>query len=138
MAVQFNKPVYDFLGYKLIKVNFNRLNDGLLEKFSISISNSDIDDNSKIYSFFINVTMYFKDNVESKFEFLTAFLINDMEWFNSLNSTFRDSMFFSVVFPFIRQKINELCDDSRESVKIPIVNLKNTNLCKEVVFILNK
>ena len=42
MAVQFNKPVYDFLGYKLIKVNFNRLNDGLLEKFSISISNSDI------------------------------------------------------------------------------------------------
>ena len=40
MAVQFNKPVYDFLGYKLIKVNFNRLNDGLFEIDIENFSNS--------------------------------------------------------------------------------------------------
>ena len=29
-----SKPVYDFLGYKLLKVMFNRYNDEKLEKFS--------------------------------------------------------------------------------------------------------
>ena len=42
-------------------------------------------------------------------------------------------MFFSIVFPFIRQKINEFCDDSRELVRLPIVNLKNICLDQEVV-----
>ena len=53
---------------------------------------------------------------------------------NELDNNMRDSMFFSIVFPFIRQKINEFCDDSRETIKLPIINLKHTRLDKEVIF----
>lgn len=128
-----NKPVYEFLGYKLLKVNFNRYNDEKLSKFSFKIINRNYNNEDNVYSFCVSVNLDFKDNEESNFIFLTAFLINDIKWYSSLDNNIRDSMFFSIVFPFIRQKINEFCDDSRELVRLPIVNLKNICLDQEVV-----
>lgn len=128
-----NKPVYEFLGYKLLKVNFNRYNDEKLSKFSFKIINRNYNNEDNVYSFCVSVNLDFKDNEESNFIFLTAFLINDIKWYSSLENNIRDSMFFSIVFPFIRQKINEFCDDSRELVRLPIVNLKNICLDQEVV-----
>lgn len=129
-----NKPVYEFLGYKLLKVRFNRYTDDNLEKFSFMILDKNYNEENNVYSFCINVMLKFKNNDESNFTFLTAFLINDKEWFLSLDSNLRDSMLFSIVFPFVRQKINELCDDSREATRLPIINLKNSRLDKEVTF----
>ena len=129
-----NKPVYEFLGYKLLKVNFNRYNDEKLSKFSFKIINRNYNNEDNVYSFCVSVNLDFRDNEESNFIFLTAFLINDIKWYSSLENNIRDSMFFSIVFPFIRQKINEFCDDSRELVRLPIVNLKNICLDQEVVF----
>lgn len=128
-----NKPVYEFLGYKLLKVNFNRYNDEKLSKFSFKIINRNYNNEDNVYSFCVSVNLDFRDNEESNFIFLTAFLINDIKWYSSLENNIRDSMFFSIVFPFIRQKINEFCDDSRELVRLPIVNLKNICLDQEVV-----
>lgn len=128
-----NKPVYEFLGYKLLKVNFNRYNEEKLSKFSFKIINRNYNNEDNVYSFCVSVNLDFKDNEESNFIFLTAFLINDIKWYSSLENNIRDSMFFSIVFPFIRQKINEFCDDSRELVRLPIVNLKNICLDQEVV-----
>ncbi|MBQ4570245.1 MAG: hypothetical protein IJB21_00960 [Bacilli bacterium] len=128
-----NKPVYEFLGYKLLKVNFHRYNDEKLSKFSFKIINRNYNNEDNVYSFCVSVNLDFKDNEESNFIFLTAFLINDIKWYSSLENNIRDSMFFSIVFPFIRQKINEFCDDSRELVRLPIVNLKNICLDQEVV-----
>ena len=138
MSVEYMKPAYDFLGYKIIKVELNRFNDGLIEKFKLSISNNNYDEEKQVYSFLINVKLYFKDNDESIFKFFTAFKINDSNWFEMLEEDVKNTMFFSIVFPFVRQKVNELCDDSRELIRLPIVNLKNANLTKEVVFTLNK
>jgi hypothetical protein len=127
-----SKPVYDFLGYKLLKVMFNRYNDEKLEKFSFIVTDQHF--NNNVFSFCVNTKLFFKDNDESNFIFLSAFYINDLDWYNELDNNMRDSMFFSIVFPFIRQKINEFCDDSRETIKLPIINLKHTRLDKEVIF----
>lgn len=129
-----SKPVYDFLWFKLLNVSFNRYNDGKLEEFSFRVSDQNFNEDNKVFSLCINTRLKFQDNDDSTLLFLTAFHINDLEWFYRLDDQMKDSMFFSIVFPFIRQKINELCDDSRESVKIPIVSLKNIRLDKEVVF----
>ena len=130
----YSKPAYDFLGYKLLKVIFNRYNDEKLLRFSFKVTDQYNNEKDNEYSFCINTKLTFKENEESSFIFLSAFHINDINWYKELDEGFRDSLFFSVVFPFIRQKINEFCDDSREAIKIPIVNLKNTNLKKEVIF----
>ena len=130
----YSKPAYDFLGYKLLKVIFNRYNDEKLLRFSFKVTDQYYNEKDNVYSFCINTKLTFKENEESSFIFLSAFHINDINWYKELDEGFRDSLFFSVVFPFIRQKINEFCDDSREAIKIPIVNLKNTNLKKEVIF----
>lgn len=129
-----NKPVYEFLGYKLLKVKFNRYNDEKLGMFSFKITDRNYNNDDNVYSFCVSVKLDFKDNEKSDFVFLTAFLINNIEWYNSLEDNMRDSMFFSIVFPFVRQKINEFCDDSRDLVRLPIVNLKNVCLDQEVVF----
>ena len=129
-----NKPVYDFLGYKLLNASFNRFNDNNLQQFSIIITDRYYNEQNQVYSFSIKLKLNFKGNDISSIQFLTAFLINDKTWFELLDNNMRDAMFFSIVFPFIRQKINEFCDDSREQVKLPIINLKDITLDKEVIF----
>ena len=66
--------------------------------------------------------------------FSAGFKINDEKWFNELEENARNAMFFSVVFPFVREKINMICDDSRGGFMIPIIDLKTFNISKEVVF----
>lgn len=103
-------------------------------RFSFKVTEQYYNEKDNVYSFCINIKLTFKENEESSFIFLSAFHINDINWYKELDEGFKDSLFFSVVFPFIRQKINEFCDDSRDAIMIPIVNLKNTNLKKEVIF----
>lgn len=130
-------PVYQFLGYKLIEAEFHRNNDEIVDKFSFQVIKSEFNKENNNYNCLINVKLHFKECEESKFLFLAGFKINDEEWFNGLKEESKDSIFFSIVFPFIRQKINVFCDDSRQAFIIPIVDLKGIDVRKEVVYTLN-
>ena len=129
-----NIPVYEFLGFNILKIDFLRVDEDIINKFSIHMNKSDYDSEEKIFSCLIKVKLYFNNDNESLFMFSAGFKINDEKWFNELEENARNAMFFSVVFPFVREKINMICDDSRGGFMIPIIDLKTFDISKEVVF----
>ena len=133
-----NFPLYQFLGYKMLESHFYRKTDDTIKYFTIHVLNNEYHKDSSIYNIFIKLKLKFENCDESTFTFLSGYKINDEKWLNSLNDNSIKSLFFSVVFPFIREKINSICDDSRGGLIIPIIDLRGIDLSNEVIFTSNK
>jgi preprotein translocase subunit SecB len=128
------KPVYEFLGYKLKNAVYHRKIDGKLVSFSLQVPDENFDESSAIYSLKIIITLSFDGNEKTFFEFSSGFKINEIEWYKTFDVTnIRKSFFGSAVFPFIREKINNITDDSRGSIMLPIIDLRNVNLKEGIV-----
>lgn len=132
-----NFPVYQFLGFKTIESHFFRNTDKKIKKFSVQVLNSEYQKENKIYNIYIIIKLEFGDCKESSFIFIAGYKINNEQWMNELDENTINSLFFSVVFPFIREKINCLCDDTRGGLIIPIIDLRGIDVTKEVVFTAN-
>jgi hypothetical protein len=133
-----NNPVYQFIGFKLLEAKLSRNTDGQLTSFSIQVNNNNYDKEQKICNSFTVVKLNFEGCDESKFTFLSGYKINDEEWFANLETENKNSIFLSVIFPFIREKIRNICDDSRGSFVMPIIDLRGLKLENEIVFNIKK
>ena len=123
-------PVYNFLGYKTVNIDYK--NNGEDSNNFVAISCSGKMSENDMYLLDINVSADFiKDNV-SKFCFESAFKINDMEWFNKLTEQQKQSVFFSIVFPFIREKLFAITSDVRQGLFIPTLDLKTMDVSKGI------
>ncbi len=127
-----NNPVYEFLGYKLISSIYSRKKYTLIEYFSIKTNSSLFDEEKSIYKVNIELIIKFYEDELSSFNFLAEFKINDLDWKKQLDNNVLDSLFVSVVFPYIREKIYALTNDSRGAVNLPIIDLRNIVLSKGV------
>lgn len=130
-----NIPVYDFLGIKIINVNFTRTANTEIEYFNVKTYNRDFDAKSKIFSFFIELIIKYEEEEESKFVFAVAFKINDLEWKNKANDDILESLFVSTVFPYIREKVSTITDDSRGRFVLPIIDLRSVSLASGTRFL---
>lgn len=134
-----NLSIYQFLGFKIVRVDLNRETEGKVEKFSIQLADTYYNDKENIYTILINVKIVFEGCNETKFTFVSGYQIIDKKWFVETEKNVVDSLFISVVFPFIREKINNICDDSRGAFIIPIIDFRNINVNNEIVFsLINK
>ena len=131
---QSNAPVYFFLGFKLLEGNFVRFNDKPMKSFGIKILDSIFDTESSIHVMTTQFSMNFDEEEESSFIFNSAYQINDIEWYQKLKKEQVDALFFSVVFPYIREKIHALTNDNRGSVDIPIIDLRHADLSEGATF----
>lgn len=131
------KAVYDFLGYGLTEINYKNTHSKDNTYISICVINDKFDDIRKIYSFSVKITTDY-DEKESWFIFETAFIINDISWFNSYSDNEKKSIFFSIVFPFIREKILSITSDIQTGLFIPIIDMKSIDLSKEFRLIKKK
>ena len=129
-----NMPVYSFLGFNLLKCNYNRLGKEKLTNFSLKLKGYDYDENMKIYSIGLKVILQFGKDEYSTFLFNAGFKINDDAWKNAMKDKDLNQLFTSVVFPFLRKMISDITDDSRGSFIIPIIDLRNVDLDKGVTF----
>lgn len=124
------KPVYDFLGYSLNEVKY--INEHKENTYiSISVPNDFFDNDKNVYSLLICVSSDFAKE-ESRFVFQSSYKINDLPWFNSINLNQRKAIFFSIVFPFIREKILSITSDSNPGLAIPIIDVRNMNFEMEL------
>ncbi len=78
--------------------------------------------------------MFFGDQQESTFIFNAGFQINDRNWYQGIQKKQIDALFFSVVFPYIREKIHSLSNDYRGSVNIPTIDLRQADLSEGATF----
>ncbi len=127
-------PAYDFLGYKILKIKLNREKDGDIENFSVQVIKGEYNANEQIYNCLIRVKLQFENCEKSEILFLSGYKIYDNEWFLKLEETNKNNMFFSIAFPYIREKINSICDDCRNPFRIPVIDLRQLNVNNEILF----
>lgn len=124
------QPVYSFLGYKLLEVNYKNNLQHSNTYISISCSGKLVD--KDLYILNVKVCADFIPDEESSFLFESAFRINDKEWFNELDDKPLQSILFSVVFPFIREKIFTITSDINQGLFIPTLDLKSIDVSKGI------
>ena len=124
-----NIPVYQFIGYRLLKANFNRIQEGNIDYITIRNIQSELK-NENTFILIVEILIKYENNESSTFVFDSCFKINDIKWFNELDGNLVNNLFISVIFPYIRQKIYEVTNDSRGGLQIPIVDLRNIDLTK--------
>ncbi|MFA7157225.1 MAG: hypothetical protein WC123_06000 [Bacilli bacterium] len=129
-----NKPVYFFLGFRLLEATFKRSSDEPIKSFGVKIIDSSFDDNTGIHVITTQFSMIINKEDESTFVFNSGYQVNDLEWYKSIDKEQIDALFFSVVFPYIREKIHSLTNDYRGSVDIPIIDLRHANLSEGATF----
>lgn len=133
MIVNNNEPVYSFLGYRLLQAMYIRTNDNPLETFGVKIMDSKLKENN-IHLITVQFNMKFQGCEDSIFIFNAGFKINDHKWYTDMGNLRIDALFFSVLFPFIREKIFSLSSDYRKYIDIPILDLRNVNLSEGIEF----
>ncbi|MCF7930629.1 MAG: hypothetical protein K9L02_03855 [Acholeplasmataceae bacterium] len=132
-------PVYNFLGYHLLQAQYYRkLNSGI-EKFSIKMTDHSYNKKTKNYVINFKIFLKFNDIIEeSVFEFEGGFHINDEKWKDEITSNMLNSLFFSVIFPYVRNKIYSITDDINTGVQLPIIDLRGVDLTKDTIFYSNR
>lgn len=131
-----NMPVYSFLGYKLFKADIIHEKDtSIVEEFKIHIIKSEYLVEKKVYSMLIEISFKFENENEfSKMIFGSAIKINDETWLSKLEDNQKNSIFFSISFPYIRNMVSNLTDDSRGRFDLPILDIRSVDFTKGVVF----
>lgn len=129
-----NKPPYDYLGYKILKSDVHREQDGGIELFSIKVMQGIYDEDKSIYSLDVTFSFKFKNNSPSSLFFRSAYKINDLSWKERLSELQLINTFFSVVFPYIRSTAEHITDDVRGKLIIPIIDLSQVNLTVGITF----
>lgn len=124
------QPVYDFLGFSLNEIKYiNEFKENTY--IGISIVKDEIIEKLSQYSLLIKITSDFAEE-ESSFLFQGFFKVNDFKWFKSLEENNRKSIFFAIVFPFIREKIFSITSDTKQGLFIPTLNIKDISFEKEI------
>lgn len=132
-----NNVVCDFVGYHLKKCSYIRdIKSRGLKKIEIKLSNLVTIDVNKACRFEIQVSIIFLDDNKSTFVYSSLFKINDFEWYKQqvLNVKQGLTQLFCVVYPYIRQSISSITNDSIGSVILPTVNVIGLDVNKPMVF----
>ncbi len=132
-----NLPKYDFRGFRLLKANISRVKDKTVNAFTLFSQKGVYNEENKIYELITEVTITFGDEV-NVFVFSAGFKINDPDWLEVMAEQTIISELFSIVFPFIREKIYDFTSDFRPGFMMPIIDVKRFDLTKKVIFNLNK
>ena len=125
---------YSFLGFKLLKIDMHREQDGPVEFFSLKVMQSNFDEKTNIFSLDVTFSFKFVNNSPSHLFFRGAYKINDIKWMDSMNELTRINTFFQMLFPYMRLMVEQVTDDIRGWLVIPILDLSQVNLLVGITF----
>ena len=132
-----NLPKYDFRGFRLLKANLSRVKDKPVNSFSLFSQKGVYNEENMIYELITEVTVTFGDEV-NVFVFSAGFKINDAQWFEVMAEQTLITEFFTIVYPFIREKVFDFTSDFRPGFMMPVLEARRFDLTKKVIFNLNK
>lgn len=131
-----NKNIVDFLGYHLKTATFNRdIKSRGIKIVKVIVSDKEWTSDDK-YRLEINVKIELLDGLVSNFIYSALFHINDRKMFEDFNkeSNYGIAQLFSIVFPYIRASIHSITNDSLPSIDLPVFNISEVDVCKEIIF----
>lgn len=122
------EPSFLFLGFNLRKVSFNKLQDELLKEVRISICDTKYNKNDAVFSLGLKVEIEYEKNKDNEFLYAAGFSINDNELVEKLNSKVDSNqvmtLFIASLFPFIRQNILSITNDTSEPINLPTIDCR--------------
>ena len=119
-----------------MKANVSRVKDSQLTSFSLFSQKGVYNVENKIYELISEVTITFGEEV-NVFVFSAGFKINDPEWVEVMAEQTVISEFFTILYPFVREKIFAFTSDFRPGFMLPIIDFKRFDVTKKVTFNLN-
>lgn len=132
-----NIAVCDFIGYHLKKCDYSRdLGSRGLKKVEIKILNLSTMIEKRTCRFEIHVLVTFLNDETSTFIYSSLFRINDLEWYMKEVENTKQGLtqLFCVVFPYIRESISAITNDSIGSITLPTANVIGLDVNKPMVF----
>jgi len=115
-------------------VSYYRSVDDEISHCGSKIPDSDYDNVVNMHVSPIQFDMTFKDDENSQFIFNAGYKVNDLKWYNQLTQEQVDALFLSVLFPYVREKVNSLTNDYRGSINIPTIDLRQVDLKEGITF----
>ena len=120
------------IGYNCEEIRFKRKLGAKLNKITLSIPNKSFDTTSNILTLIFSVKLDFVDSKENFFRFTSGFKINNIEILNDNFDQKYLPIFISSLFPYVRNYITTITNDSSNPVIIPTIDLRKINLNNSV------
>lgn len=132
MSQHGNLPFFNFLGYNIQKINYERIGDDEISELEISISSSSYDKDSNIYLLTLDIALNFKTSKNNIIRVLGAFKINEIGVLENENNI--RSIFSATLYPFVRNLIYTISSDDRTPLMLPAVDLRHIDVSKKIIF----
>lgn len=129
------KPVYNLLGFVLVKADFIHAGSKPVEKILFNVDGERYNEETHQLDIFFKVTLNYLEEKDSTFLFQAGYVINDLKWYEEIKGI-RFSLLGAVVYPFIRNKIFEFTADSRIGFMLPITDLRTLDMNKGLLLTL--
>lgn len=125
-----NKPFFNFLGYNIQKINYQRLGDEQVSEMKVFSPSSNYNKKTKIYSVVLEVQIDFNNSKNNSFQILGGFKINNEEIFDQNVNVL--SILSASLFPFLRTLVYNTSLDDREPIKLPTIDLRYLDVNKGI------
>lgn len=136
------KQPYEFLGFNLQKIQFEKDQTEKLTELRISVSSFYYDEESYIFSICICIELDYDISKENVLSYVSGFKIEDSEVRNDVASEEKAEeylpIFMSIVLPYIRSSITAITVDAGNVVILPTINCRMINMKETLVVSVRK
>mgnify|MGYP000168039181 CR=1 FL=1 len=126
MPKEIKLPAFNFLGFNIQQINLKRIGNETLEEIKINIPSAKYDENKKIYSLVLTLSIDFQNSKGSLIEILGGFKVNDEKILNNRDAI--NSIFSASLYPYLRTVFHNITSDDRLSLMLPTLDLRNVDL----------
>jgi len=124
---------YEFVGYRLVKADYSRLQLGVFKGFNIANKKKEYDEKNHIFELITEFTLTTEGEV-SKLIFSAGFRIIDLNWYEIMSTEAVINDLFEVAYPFFREKIFAITSDFRPGILLPTFDMNQFDFSKNIQF----
>jgi hypothetical protein len=132
-----NAIKYEFRGFRILKIDYNRIKDQPITSFSMGTKKNRYDENAGIYELITEFEFNFGEE-KSIIVFSSGFKIVDNSWVELMAEQVVVNELFKIAYPYFAQKIQAITSDFRAGVVLPVFDMKRFDFTKKIVFNLGR
>ena len=132
-----NAIKYEFRGFRVIKIDYNRIKDQPMTSFTMGTRKNHWDEQSGIYELITEFEFNFGEE-KSLIAFSSGFRIVDKSWVELMAEQVVVNELFKIAYPYFAQKIQAITSDFRAGVVLPVFDMKRFDFTKKIVINLGR
>lgn len=128
--------LYKFLGFHLVEINFSCVLESSINEIRLNLESYNFNKQNQV-DIIANVEIDFENSKKNKFKYVAGYEIENKECPDSFNKE-KDineylSLFFTSLFPFIRENISSVTKDSVNHILLPTIDCRAIPLQESLV-----